>query len=226
MMLKLVNASRRFTDGTEVQALNPLNLTINQGEFVAIKGPSGCGKSTLLYMLGILDTPDTGEFYFDNEHVERLTKKERAKLRNKSIGFVFQSFNLLPRTSTFDNVLLPLQYGRTPDAKQKVETALKKVGLWDRRKNWPNQLSGGQQQRIAIARALVNDPMLILADEPTGNLDTKTGLEVMKLFKDIHKQEKTIVMVTHNDELLDFATRVITMRDGSIVSDEAGKAKE
>jgi len=224
-MLKLEKITKRYTDGTEVQALNPINLQIQQGEFVAIKGPSGCGKSTLLYVLGILDTPDTGEFYFNNERVDQLTKRERAHMRNKEIGFVFQTFNLLPRTSAIDNVLLPLQYGRTPDAHQKVEAALNKVGLWEKRKNWPNQVSGGQQQRIAIARALVNDPKLILADEPTGNLDTKTGMEVMKLFSDIHKQGKTIVMVTHNDELLDFATRVISMRDGSITSDEARKVK-
>lgn len=220
LMLKLENVTRRYTDGTEVQALNPITLEINQGEFVAIKGPSGCGKSTLLYMLGLLDASDTGEYFFENERVDQLSKKDRARLRNKSIGFVFQSFNLLPRTSAFDNVLLPLQYGRTPDAHAKVTAALQKVDLWDRRKNWSSQLSGGQQQRVAIARALVNDPKVILADEPTGNLDSKTGLEVMKLFQTIHAQGKTLVMVTHNDDLLNFASRVINMKDGSIVSDE------
>jgi len=225
-MLKLQNVSRRYTDGTEVQALNPLNLTIEQGEFVAIKGPSGCGKSTLLYLLGLLDAADTGEYYFDSERVDQLSGKQRAHLRNKIIGFVFQSFNLLPRTTAYDNVLLPLQYGRTPDPASKVQAALAKVDLWDRRKNWPNQLSGGQQQRVAIARALVNNPKIILADEPTGNLDTKTGLEVMKLFQDIHAQGKTVVMVTHNEELIDYANRVITMRDGSIVSDVKQKGKK
>lgn len=224
-MLVLQNVTRRYTDGTEVQALNPITLTIKEGEFVAIKGPSGCGKSTLLYILGMLDQPDSGEYLFDNDHVDQFSKKQLARMRNRSVGFVFQQFNLLPRTSTFDNVLLPLQYGRTPDAHKKVEDALTRVGLWDKRSSWPNQLSGGQQQRVALARALVNDPKLILADEPTGNLDTKTGLEVMETFTQIHRAGKTIVMVTHNNELLDYVTRVISMRDGQIEADEARKPK-
>lgn len=223
-MLKLQNVGRRYVDGTEVQALRNVDLEIKQGEFVAIKGPSGCGKSTLMHILGLLDTPDEGVYYFDNEDVGKLSKLQMAQLRNKSIGFVFQSFNLLGRTSAFDNVLLPLQYGRTANAYQKTNLALERVGLLDRKRNWPNQLSGGQQQRVAIARALVNDPKIILADEPTGNLDSKTGLEVMEVLADVNQQGKTIVMVTHNDELLEFATRVITMRDGDIVKDEAIKS--
>jgi len=224
-MLKLQNVSRLYTEGTVVQALYPTNLTIEQGEFVAIKGPSGCGKSTLLYLLGLLDAPDTGEYCFENERVDQLSRIARAHLRNRSIGFVFQSFNLLSRTSAFDNVLLPLQYGQTPEAATKVRTALEKVGLWDRRQNWSNQLSGGQQQRVAIARALVNDPKLILADEPTGNLDSKTGLDVMKLFQSIHAEGRTIVMVTHNDELINYASRVITMKDGLIIDDTRMKGR-
>lgn len=224
-MLKLRNVSRRYTDGTEVQALYPTSLEVGEGEFVAIKGQSGCGKSTLLYLLGLLDASDSGEYFLEGQRVDQMNKKERAQLRNQSIGFVFQSFNLLPRTSAFDNVLLPLQYGRTPNAAVKAQETLKKVDLWDRRQNWSNQLSGGQQQRVAIARALVNDPKLILADEPTGNLDSKTGLEVMNLFQSIHQQGKTLVMVTHNDELLEHASRVITMRDGAIVSDKRKSKK-
>lgn len=225
-MLKLENVTRRYTDGTEVQALNPINLTIEQGDFVAVKGPSGCGKSTLLYLLGLLDAADTGHYLFEGQRVDQLSNKARARLRNKAIGFVFQSFNLLPRTSAYDNVLLPLQYGRTPDAASKVKTALTKVDLWDRRQNWPNQLSGGQQQRVAIARALVNDPKIILADEPTGNLDTKTGLEMMSLFQAIYAQGKTVIIVTHNEELIEYANRVIIMRDGSIISDHQQVGKK
>lgn len=226
-MLKLQNVTRFYTDGTAIQALYPITLKIDQGEFVAIKGPSGCGKSTLLYLLGLLDAADSGEYLFDNQRVDHLSSRERAHLRNKAIGFVFQSFNLLPRTTAYDNVLLPLQYGRTKvDWAKKVKEVLDKVSLWDRRHNWPNQLSGGQQQRVAIARALINDPKIILADEPTGNLDTKTGLEVMKLFQNIHAQGKTVIMVTHNEELIDYASRVITMRDGTIVKDVTQKGKK
>jgi len=219
-MLKLKVVSRRFTDGEPVTALDKISLEIKQGEFVAIIGPSGCGKSTLLYLLGLLDTPDEGEYCVDEDRVDRFGARRRADLRNKKFGFVFQSFNLLPRTSAYDNVLLPLQYGRVSGAAKKVEQALTRVGVWNKRRNWPNQMSGGQQQRVAIARALVNKPEVVLADEPTGNLDTKTGHEIMALFGEIHRSGTTVVMVTHNPELLAVATRVITMRDGKIEKDE------
>ena len=220
-MLRLQRVSRRYTDGEPVTALNKISLEIKQGEFVAIIGPSGCGKSTLLYVLGLLDVPDEGHYWLDGKSVDIRSRRERAVLRNKKFGFVFQDFNLLPRTSAFDNVRLPLIYGGAANVVQKVETALARVGLLERKKSWPNQLSGGQQQRVAIARALVNEPEVILADEPTGNLDSKTGREIMRLFRQIHRAGKTIVVVTHNPELIEYATRIITMRDSRIVASQA-----
>jgi putative ABC transport system ATP-binding protein len=206
--------------GETIHALDKLSLEIGSGEFIAIIGPSGCGKSTLLNILGLLDTPDGGEYTIDGKRVDDLSNKQRARFRNEVFGFVFQSFNLLPRTSAYDNVLLPLKYRKGDSRDQKVREVLANVGLSDRLKSRPNQLSGGQQQRVAIARALVNEPKIILADEPTGNLDTKTGLEIMDLFKEIHRTGTTVVMVTHNNELLHYATRTITMKDGKIVNDE------
>lgn len=205
--------------GETIHALDKLSLEIGSGEFIAIIGPSGCGKSTLLNILGLLDTPDGGEYTIDGKRVDDLSNKQRARFRNEVFGFVFQSFNLLPRTSAYDNVLLPLKYRKGDSRDQKVREVLASVGLSDRLKSRPNQLSGGQQQRVAIARALVNEPKIILADEPTGNLDTKTGLEIMDLFKEIHRTGTTVVMVTHNNELLHYATRVIAMKDGKIVED-------
>ncbi len=205
--------------GETIHALDNLSLEIGSGEFIAIIGPSGCGKSTLLNILGLLDTPDGGEYTIDGKRVDDLSNKQRARFRNEVFGFVFQSFNLLPRTSAYDNVLLPLKYRKGDSRDQKVREVLASVGLSDRLKSRPNQLSGGQQQRVAIARALVNEPKIILADEPTGNLDTKTGLEIMDLFKEIHRIGTTVVMVTHNNELLHYATRVIAMKDGKIVED-------
>lgn len=205
--------------GETIHALDNLSLEIGSGEFIAIIGPSGCGKSTLLNILGLLDTPDGGEYTIDGKRVDDLSNKQRARFRNEVFGFVFQSFNLLPRTSAYDNVLLPLKYRKGDSRDQKVREVLASVGLSDRIKSRPNQLSGGQQQRVAIARALVNEPKIILADEPTGNLDTKTGLEIMDLFKEIHRIGTTVVMVTHNNELLHYATRVIAMKDGKIVED-------
>lgn len=205
--------------GETIHALDNLSLKIGTGEFIAIIGPSGCGKSTLLNILGLLDTPDGGEYTIDGKRVDDLSNKQRARFRNEVFGFVFQSFNLLPRTSAYDNVLLPLKYRKGDSRDQKVREVLASVGLSDRLKSRPNQLSGGQQQRVAIARALVNEPKIILADEPTGNLDTKTGLEIMDLFKEIHRTGTTVVMVTHNNELLHYATRVIAMKDGKIVED-------
>lgn len=218
-MLSLKNISRNYKMGETIHALDNLSLEIGSGEFIAIIGPSGCGKSTLLNILGLLDTPDGGEYTIDGKRVDDLSNKQRARFRNEVFGFVFQSFNLLPRTSAYDNVLLPLKYRKGDSRDQKVREVLANVGLSDRLKSRPNQLSGGQQQRVAIARALVNEPKIILADEPTGNLDTKTGLEIMDLFKEIHRTGTTVVMVTHNNELLHYATRVIAMKDGKIVED-------
>lgn len=218
-MLKLESITRRYTDGEPVTAVDNVTVEIKKGEYIAVVGPSGCGKSTLLYVIGLLDEPDGGSYYIDQQRVDRYSSKERARLRNGKFGFVFQSFNLLPRTTVYDNVMLPLQYGRASQAKEKVERAIRDVGLWDKRHNWPNQLSGGQQQRVAIARALVNNPEVILADEPTGNLDSKTGHEIMELFRQIHRLGTTIIMVTHNTELLSQANRVISMRDGQIEKD-------
>lgn len=218
-MLSLKNISRNYKMGETIHALDNLSLEIGSGEFIAIIGPSGCGKSTLLNILGLLDTPDGGEYTIDGKRVDDLSNKQRARFRNEVFGFVFQSFNLLPRTSAYDNVLLPLKYRKGDSRDQKVREVLASVGLSDRLKSRPNQLSGGQQQRVAIARALVNEPKIILADEPTGNLDTKTGLEIMDLFKEIHRTGTTVVMVTHNNELLHYATRVIAMKDGKIVED-------
>lgn len=219
-MLTLKNISKRYDIGQTVTALDNLSLTIGQNEFVAIKGPSGCGKSTLLHILGLLDEPDSGEYTINNMSVVSLNNRERATLRNQTFGFVFQSFNLLARTSAANNVALPLKYrGGSTNRLAIVDQSLDDVGMLERRESYPNQLSGGQQQRVAIARALVGDPKIILADEPTGNLDSKTTLEIMALFQKIFSAGKTIVMVTHNDELLKFASRIITMRDGRIQTD-------
>lgn len=222
-MLSLKNISRNYKMGETIHALDNLSLEIGTGEFIAIIGPSGCGKSTLLNILGLLDTPDGGEYTIDGKRVNDLSNKQRAKFRNEVFGFVFQSFNLLPRTSAYDNVMLPLKYRKGDSRDQKVREVLANVGLSDRHKSRPNQLSGGQQQRVAIARALVNEPKIILADEPTGNLDTKTGIEIMDVFKSIHQTGTTVIMVTHNNDLLHYATRVITMKDGKVVKDEKNK---
>ena len=222
-MLELKNISRHYQAGEDVIALKDVSFKINDSEFIAVVGPSGCGKSTLLHIIGLLDNPDSGEYLIDGDHAHSLKSKDKARLRNQKFGFVFQSFNLLSRTSAFDNVMLPLKYRKGNQRLEKVQRALESVGLWERKNSRPNQLSGGQQQRVAIARALVGDPQIILADEPTGNLDTKTGLEIMELFKKIYAQGKTIIFVTHNDELLKYATRIIRMKDGQILSDKSGK---
>jgi putative ABC transport system ATP-binding protein len=219
-MLTLKNIRRDYKMGETIHALDGISLTIKDGEFVAIIGPSGCGKSTLLNILGLLDAPDGGEYRIDNTRIDDLSKKQRAQFRNEVFGFVFQSFNLLPRTTAYDNVVLPLKYRRGNHQDSKVREVLASVGLTERSKSKPNQLSGGQQQRVAIARALVNNPKIILADEPTGNLDTKTGLEIMELFKKIHSAGTTVIMVTHNNDLLSYATRVIKMKDGQIAEDK------
>ncbi|MDD2293602.1 MAG: ABC transporter ATP-binding protein [Bacteroidales bacterium] len=222
-IIKIENLKREFVVGEEVvRALRGISFTINKGEFVTIMGTSGSGKSTLLNILGCLDIATSGEYYLDGVSVKDIGKNDRATLRNRKIGFIFQSYNLLPKTTAIENVELPLLYNRnvsTSERRQKAIDALKAVGLEDRLKHKSNQLSGGQQQRVAIARALVNDPVIILADEATGNLDTRTSYEVLELFQELHKRGKTIIFVTHNPELAQFSSRTITLRDGHITSD-------
>lgn len=207
--------------GQTVQALKPLDIRIKSGEFVAVMGPSGSGKSTFMNLLGCLDSPSSGEVLLQTDNITHLSAAKLAQIRNKYIGFVFQQFNLLPRTSALDNVLLPLLYSNTPKhlIKDMAQQALQQVGLASRSDHHPAQLSGGQQQRVAIARALVNQPALLLADEPTGALDSETGLEIMALFQQLHQQGKTIVLVTHEHDIAAFANRQLMFRDGELISD-------
>ena len=205
-----------------VHALDGVSLFIGQGEFVAITGPSGSGKSTLMNILGCLDRPSSGSYQLDGAEVATLNDDQLALTRNKKIGFVFQNFNLLPRISALHNIALPLVYAGVAE-KERLDrslTVLMKVGLAERRDHRPNELSGGQRQRIAIARALVNDPAILIADEPTGNLDTKSSLEIMDIFCDLHKQGRTIIMVTHEPDIAAYAERVVHVRDGRILKDE------
>lgn len=205
-----------------VHALDGVSLFIGQGEFVAITGPSGSGKSTLMNILGCLDRPTSGSYQLDGAEVATLNDDQLALTRNKKIGFVFQNFNLLPRISALHNIALPLVYAGVAE-KERLDrslTVLMKVGLAERRDHRPNELSGGQRQRIAIARALVNDPAILIADEPTGNLDTKSSLEIMDIFCDLHKQGRTIIMVTHEPDIAAYADRVVHVRDGRILKDE------
>ena len=205
-----------------VHALDGVSLFIGQGEFVAITGPSGSGKSTLMNILGCLDRPTSGSYQLDGAEVATLNDDQLALTRNKKIGFVFQNFNLLPRISALHNIALPLVYAGVAE-KERLDrslTVLTKVGLAERREHRPNELSGGQRQRIAIARALVNDPAILIADEPTGNLDTKSSLEIMDIFCDLHKQGRTIIMVTHEPDIAAYAERVVHVRDGRILKDE------
>ncbi len=218
--LKKVNKIYQVSEEVSFTALDDINIKIKKGEFVAIVGPSGSGKSTLMNILGLLDKPTTGNYLLDNQDVSTLTDNELASIRNKRIGFVFQSFNLLKRTSSIENVSLPLIYAKTrkKERVRRSTEALTDVGLAEKLQSFPNQLSGGQQQRVAIARALVTDPEIILADEPTGNLDSKTGNEIMKIFKDLNKKGKTIILITHSDEIASEANRTIKIRDGKVLN--------
>ena len=206
----------------QVAALNGVDVTIEKNEYVAIMGPSGSGKSTLMNIIGCLDVPSDGEYILNNKRVSEMVDDELAEIRNKEIGFVFQTFNLLPRANALHNVELPLIYNGTPRTQRKeiARDTLEKVGLGNRMHHKPNELSGGQRQRVAVARALVNNPSIILADEPTGNLDSKTGEEIMQLFEDLHKAGNTIILVTHEEYIAQHSKRIIRLLDGKIVSDE------
>ena len=225
-VIELKQITRHFKIGdTDVYALRGVDLVINSGEYVAFMGPSGSGRSTLMNILGCLDTPTSGSYVLNNQIVSDLNDNQLAEIRNKEIGFVFQTFNLLPRTTALDNVALPMVYAGYSKSERiiRAEEVLKQVGLADRMDHQPNQLSGGQRQRVAVARALVNKPSIILADEPTGNLDSKTSEEIMKLFGDIHKLGNTVIVVTHEEEVAAYAHRVIRLRDGLIESDTNNK---
>jgi putative ABC transport system ATP-binding protein len=221
-MIDIQDVSKVYEMGTEtVRALDGVTLKIEQNEYVAIMGPSGSGKSTLMNVLGCLDTPTTGSYRFEGEEVEEMDEDELASIRNRKIGFVFQTFNLLPRQSALKNVELPLIYSGVKASKREERAAqiLDHVGLGDRTDHRPNELSGGQRQRVAIARALVTDPSIILADEPTGNLDSKTGYDIMRLFSELWKNGNTIILVTHEEDIALYAKRIIRLRDGLIESD-------
>lgn len=223
-VIRIENLTRFYTIGEEtVRALNGINLNINKNEYVALMGPSGSGKSTLMNIIGCLDTPTSGEYFLNGPNVAQLSDSELAAIRNKEIGFVFQTFNLLPRLTALQNVALPLVYAGFPesDRLKKAKEVLEQVGLGNRMTHRPNELSGGQRQRVAVARALVNHPSIILADEPTGNLDTKTSEEIMQLFDIIHQAGNTIVLVTHEEDIALRAKRVVRMRDGIVESDQA-----
>ena len=222
-IIELENIRRNFVVGEEVvHALRGVSFTINEGEFVTIMGTSGSGKSTLLNILGCLDTPTSGEYKLDGTPVRKMSKPQRAILRNRKIGFVFQNYNLLAKTTAVENVELPLMYNGSVSARERREravTALQRVGLGDRLNHKSNQMSGGQMQRVAIARALVNDPAVILADEATGNLDTRTSFEILVLFQQLHAEGRTIIFVTHNPEIAEYSTRTINLRDGKVRED-------
>ena len=221
-VLRVVGLERRYDMGGEiVNALRGVSLTIRRNEYVAIMGPSGSGKSTMMNILGCLDTPDAGEYWLNGEEVSRLGDDALARVRNREIGFVFQTFNLLPRASALHNVELPLIYAGlgAAERRERAEQALARVGLGDRMHHRPNELSGGQRQRVAIARALVNRPSILLADEPTGNLDSTTSAEIMAVFSELHAQGQTVVMVTHEPDIAACAERIITLRDGRVESD-------
>ncbi|MCF0054036.1 ABC transporter ATP-binding protein [Dyadobacter chenwenxiniae] len=221
-IIETTEISKRYVMGSEIiQALKSVTISVNKGEYVAFMGPSGSGKSTLMNIIGCLDTPTTGRYILNSKDVSDMTESELAEIRNKEIGFVFQTFNLLPRMSSLDNVALPLIYAglNKSDRTEKAMLSLKNVGLENRAGHKPNELSGGQRQRVAIARALVNDPSILLADEPTGNLDSKTSYEIMDLFDQLYSKGNTIVMVTHEEDIAHYAHRIVRLRDGLVESD-------
>lgn len=221
-LIKIRNITRDFPLGQEiVKVLKGIDLDIERGEYVALMGPSGSGKSTLMNLLGCLDTPTSGSYELNGKNVSNMTDDDLAEIRNKEIGFVFQTFNLLPRTTALENVALPMIYAGASksDRTERAKQVLTDVGLADRMDHKPNQLSGGQRQRVAVGRALVNKPSIILADEPTGNLDSKTSEEIMNLFNDIHKAGNTVILVTHEEEIAKNAHRIIRLRDGVVESD-------
>lgn len=222
-IIEIKDIRRNFPLGSEtVYVLKGVDLVIDKGDYVALMGPSGSGKSTLMNILGCLDTPTSGTYILNGKDVSKLDDDELATIRNKEIGFVFQTFNLLPRTTALDNVALPMIYAgySKQERNQRAEEVLRQVGLGDRMDHHPNQLSGGQRQRVAVARALVNKPSMILADEPTGNLDTKTSVEIMQLFDEIHANGNTVLLVTHEEDIAAHAHRIIRLRDGVVESDE------
>lgn len=222
-IIEIKGITRNFSLGSEVvYVLKGIDLSIAQGDYVALMGPSGSGKSTLMNLLGCLDTPTSGNYILNGKDVSQMSDDELAGIRNKEIGFVFQTFNLLPRTTALDNVALPMVYAgfNKSDRHKRASEVLGQVGLGDRMDHHPNQLSGGQRQRVAVARALVNNPSIILADEPTGNLDTKTSVEIMQLFDAIHANGNTVILVTHEEDIAAHAHRIIRLRDGVIESDE------
>ena len=222
MLIRTENLTKVYNLGkTIVEALRGITLEIKQGEYVAIMGPSGSGKSTLMHLLGCLDTPTAGKYYFEDKDISSLNDMELAALRNKKVGFVFQTFNLLPRLSALNNVQLPLVYGGSNSKlrRDKAKAMLERVGLAERMNHRPNELSGGEMQRVAVARALVNEPSIILADEPTGNLDSKTGMEIMKLFDTLATERNTIVLVTHDQNVANHAKRTIRIVDGKVANE-------
>ncbi|HBR35023.1 MAG TPA: macrolide ABC transporter ATP-binding protein [Firmicutes bacterium] len=224
MLIQVINLQRTYQMGSvKVEALKDASFQIKEGEFVAIIGPSGSGKSTLMHILGCLDQPTAGRFLMEGQDISAVSENELAEIRNKKIGFVFQQFNLLPKATILQNVSVPLIYGGIRGRRRQLELAekaLQQVGLGDRLHHRPTEISGGQKQRVAIARALINNPALVLADEPTGNLDTKTGKEIMDIFRQLNKEGHTIIMVTHDQEIAEQARRVIQIRDGLIQKDE------
>jgi putative ABC transport system ATP-binding protein len=228
-MIKTIDLTKVFrTDEVETTALNMVNFEVKKGEFVAVMGPSGCGKSTLLNVIGLIDNLTTGEYFFAGQDVSKLKEGQRTEMRKGNIGFVFQSFNLIDELTVYENVELPLVYMKIRESERKkmVESILERMKIGHRRKHFPQQLSGGQQQRVAIARAVVAGPKLILADEPTGNLDSKNGLEVMRLLSELNKEGTTIVMVTHSERDSGYAHRVVNLFDGKIITEEMKRSME